>query len=403
MEQSEEEEKLWNFSFILMLIINALVFIGFTMMTPILPKYTISLGATMSMAGLVAGIFAITSIIIRPFAGFSTDRFNKKHLLIVSTVFLAVSALGLKISYNIYTLFFFRIVQGISFSVSVTVINALSTTYMPKERIGEGIGFMGLGYILATAISPNLGLEISARFGFKYVFYLSCIIVMIAAALMTMIPYNPSNKENLNVSKLHIKISDFFAKELIVFAVLACLFTFMNGVIGSFLALLGDERHISNIGYYFTVNAIVILIIRPLSGKLLDNKGLSVIAFPAFIMAMMASLLLVISSSLWMILVVAVLYGIGQSSLSPALQATCVKKLGPSRVGIATSTYFIGYDAGQGLGPIIGGTIAGKFGLTSVFYICAALLFSGIVIYYLYTLNVKKAKSKIVSENLNNN
>ncbi|WP_406542334.1 MFS transporter [Clostridium ljungdahlii] len=170
----------------------------------------------------------------------------------------------------------------------------------------------------------------------------------------------------------------------------------MNGVIGSFLALLGDERHISNIGYYFTVNAIVILIIRPLSGKLLDNKGLSIIAFPAFIMAMMASLLLVISSSLWMILAVAVLYGIGQSSLSPALQATCVKKLGPSKVGIATSTYFIGYDAGQGLGPIIGGTIAGKFGLTSVFYICAALLFSGIVIYYLHTLNAKKQNPKLL-------
>jgi predicted MFS family arabinose efflux permease len=299
-----------------------------------------------------------------------------------------------------YTLFFFRIVQGIAFSISVTVINALSTTYMPKKRIGEGIGFMGLGYILATAISPNLGLEISTRLGFKYVFYLSCIVVMIAVALMSMIPYNPPNKKNLTTNNFQIKINDFFASELTIFAILACLFTFMNGVIGSFLALLGDERHISNIGYYFTVNAIVILIIRPLSGKLLDSKGLSIIAFPAFIMAIAAALLLVISSSLWMILAVAVLYGIGQSSLSPALQATCVKKLGPSRVGIATSTYFIGYDAGQGLGPIIGGTMAGKFGLTSVFYICIALLFAGIVIYYLFTL---KMKYKIANENLNNN
>ncbi len=400
MEQSEEEEKLWNFSFILMLMINSLIFIGFTMMTPILPKYAISLGAAMSIAGLVAGIFAITSITIRPFAGFATDKFNKKHLLIVSTIFLAISSLGLKISYNISTLFFFRIIQGISFSISVTVINALSTSYMPKKRIGEGIGFMGLGYILATAISPNLGLEISTRFGFKYVFYLSCIIVMIAVALITMIPYNPPNKKNLNINNFQIKINDFFAKELVIFAIIACLFTFMNGVIGSFLALLGDERHISNIGYYFTVNAIVILIIRPLSGKLLDNKGLSIIAFPAFTMAMAAALLLAVSTSLWMILAVAILYGIGQSSLSPALQATCVKRLGPSRVGVATSTYFIGYDAGQGLGPIIGGTIAGKFGLTSVFYICGALLFAGIVIYYLYT---SKTKYKIVNEKLNNN
>lgn len=388
MKQSETE-KLWNYSFILMLITNALTFSGFTMMTPILPKYAMSLSATMSIAGLVSGIYAITSIVIRPFAGFSTDKFNKKHILIISTTVLAVSALGLKISYNMYTLFFFRIVQGIAFSVSVTASNALATTYMPKKRIGEGIGFMGLGYIFATAISPNLGLEILNRFGYKYVFYLSFTIVMIAVFLMSMIPYNLPTKKNSNVSKIQIKPSDFFAKELIVFAILACSFTFMNGAIGSFLPLLGDERHIANIGYYFTVNAFVILIIRTLSSKLLDNKGLSFIAFPAFIIAIIAALLLATSTSLWMVLLSAILYGIGQSSFSPALQATCVKKLGPSRVGVATSTYFIGYDAGQGLGPIIGGTIAGKFGLASVFYSCGAMLFAGIVIYYLYTLNTK--------------
>ncbi len=392
MKQSETE-KLWNHSFIIMLITNALVFSGFTMMTPILPKYAMSLSATMSIAGLVSGIYAITSIIIRPFAGFSTDKFNKKHILMISTTVLAVSALGLKISYNMYTLFFFRIVQGIAFSVSVTASNALATTYMPKKRIGEGIGFIGLGYIFATAISPNLGLEISMRFGFKYVFYLSFTIVMIAVSLMSMIPYNSLAKKNSSVSKLQIKPSDFFAKELIVFAILGCSFTFMNGAIGSFLPLLADKRHIANIGYYFTVNAFVILIIRLLSGKLLDNKGLSFIAFPAFIIAMIAALLLGTSTSLWMVLLAAILYGIGQSLFSPALQATCVKKLGSSRVGVATSTYFIGYDAGQGLGPIIGGMIAGKLGLASVFYSCGAMLFAGIVIYYLYTL---KTKSEIL-------
>lgn len=388
--KESEVEKLWNSSYILMLLINTLIFVGFTMMTPVLPKYAISLGATMSIAGLIAGIFAITSIAIRPFAGFSTDKFNKKKLLITSTVFLSLSALGLRISNNMYSLFFFRIVQGISFSMSVTVNNALATAYIPKKRIGEGIGFLGLGYIFATAISPNLGLKISSQFGFKYVFYASCIIIMIAVVLIAMIPYKKPAKETSNTSKFDIKIDDFFDKKLIIFAVLACLFTFMNGAIGSFLALIGDERHISNIGYYFTVNAIVILIIRPISGKVLDKKGLGIIAFPAFILAIVAAVLLGSSKSLWMILLAAIFYGIGQSSLSPALQATCVKKLGPSRVGVATSTYFIGYDAGQGLGPIIGGTIAGKFGLSPLFYSCGVVLFAGIVIYYLYSLNEKR-------------
>lgn len=393
-----EVEKLWNSSYILMLIINALIFTGFTMMTPVLPKYAISLGATMSLAGLIAGVFAITSIAVRPFAGFSTDKFNKKKLLIISTIFLSLSALGLRISTNMYSLFFFRIVQGISFSMSVTVNNALATTYIPKKRIGEGIGFLGLGYIFATAISPNLGLKISSQLGFKYVFYTSCVIIMIAVALIAMIPYSKPNKETSNADKFHIKVNDFFDKRLIIFAVLACLFTFMNGAIGSFLALIGDERHIANIGYYFTVNAIVILIIRPISGKVLDKKGLGIIAFPAFILAIIASILLGSSKSLWMILLAAIFYGIGQSSLSPALQATCVKRLGPSRVGVATSTYFIGYDAGQGLGPIIGGTIAGKFGLAPLFYSCSVILFAGIVIYYLYS---SKEKRKILKSNEN--
>lgn len=399
--KESEVEKLWNSSYILMLIINALIFVGFTMMTPVLPKYAISLGATMSMAGLIAGVFAITSIIIRPFAGFSTDRFNKKYLLIISTIFLSLSALGLRISNNMYSLFFFRIIQGISFSMSVTVNNALATKYIPKEKIGEGIGFLGLGYIFATAISPNLGLKISSGLGFKYVFYASCAIIMVAVLLITRIPYKEPIKETSNVSKFQIKVDDFFDKRLIIFAVLACLFTFMNGAIGSFLALIGDERHIANIGYYFTVNAIVILIIRPISGKLLDKKGLGIIAFPAFILAIVAAVLLGSSKSLWMILLAAIFYGIGQSSLSPALQATCVKKLGPGRVGVATSTYFIGYDAGQGLGPIIGGTIAGKFGLAPLFYSCGVVLFAGVVIYYLYS---SKARHKILKsdENMKN-
>ncbi|PJI08464.1 MULTISPECIES: MFS transporter [Clostridium] len=401
MKESEEVEKLWNSSYILMLIINALIFIGFTMMTPVLPKYAISLGATMSLAGLIAGVFAITSIAIRPFAGFSTDKFNKKKLLIISTIFLSLSALGLRISNNMYALFFFRIVQGISFSMSVTVNNALATKYIPKDKIGEGIGFLGLGYIFATAISPNLGLKISSGFGFKYVFYASCVIIMIAVFLITRIPYKEPIKETSSASKFQIKIDDFFDKRLIIFAVLACLFTFMNGAIGSFLALIGDERHISNIGYYFTVNAIVILIIRPISGKVLDKKGLGIIAFPAFILAIVAAVLLGSSKSLWMILLAAIFYGIGQSSLSPALQATCVKKLGPSRVGVATSTYFIGYDAGQGLGPIIGGTIAGKFGLAPLFYSCGAVLFAGVVIYYLYSLGARHKTLKS-NENMKN-
>ena len=44
------------------------------------------------------------------------------------------------------------------------------------------------------------------------------------------------------------------------------------------------------------------------------------------------------------------------------------------QVGIATSTFYIGADLGQGLGPVICGKISDYSGYTTMFYCVAALI-----------------------------
>ena len=66
----------------------------------------------------------------------------------------------------------------------------------------------------------------------------------------------------------------------------------------------------------------------------------------------------------------------------PALQTECIRTVGLERSGVATSTYYLGGDVGQGLGPMLGGMIAGSMGYEGLFDICGILLLSMTVVFY---------------------
>ena len=58
------------------------------------------------------------------------------------------------------------------------------------------------------------------------------------------------------------------------------------------------------------------------------------------------------------------------------------------RSGVATSTYFLGCDIGQGVGPMIGGfllaRIAGLAGYQSLFALCAVMMLAAMVYFYFF-------------------
>lgn len=362
------------------------------MVSPIITKYATQLGASLTVAGVIAGMFSITALVARPFGGVISDRFNKKRILVVSTTVLAVAALGYFFSVNIPLLIAFRILHGIGFAVSGTANIAIVSNFIPKERMGEGIGYYGLGQIVATAVGPNIGLIIGNAYGFNIAFLVSAIILFVAAALMTRIPYKKITELRSNIKLPHKKIEfqDLIATEILPLALIGGIFSFSNGLVSSFLVLVGDNRDINNIALYFTVNAVCLFIARPVAGKLADKKSLSLILYPASILTAMESLLLSNANVLWIVLVAAVCKAFGQGSAQPTLQSACIKKLGLSRSGVATSTFYIGADIGQGVAPMIGGAIASRYGYNVMFYCCAGLFIAGIIGYYFYDRNDRK-------------
>jgi predicted MFS family arabinose efflux permease len=377
-----EKQTLWSVEYIFLLAINILYALSFYMIMPIIPKYASQLGASLLMAGILAGIFSITALVARPLGGFLADQFNKRWILVGSVMLFSFSAFGCSLSSTIPVLFGFRILNGIAFSISGTSVVALAASIIPKERLGEGIGYFGMGQIISTALGPNIGIWVGQHYSYPHSFGVSGAILLIIALLLIVFPisYRASNSTVPNRASKKLHFSDLIAPNLLPLALLVTVFSMTNGLVSSFLVLVGDERHIDNIGLYFTILAVCLLFVRPIAGRLSDKKGLAIILVPALALTAGESLLLAKASTLTVVLLAAVCKAFGQGSAQPSLQAACIKKLGPERSGVATSTYFIGADIGQGFGPILGGSVAQNYGYTTMFYCSAAILCSILLI-----------------------
>ncbi|OAA91056.1 MFS transporter [Clostridium ljungdahlii] len=106
--ETKKDMKLWNFNFIALLAINTLTFMAFYLVFPLLAKYTSNLGASLSTAGIIVGLFSFTALLIGPFGGVLTDRTSKKYVMIIGTFINGIATLGYGLSPNITFIIFFE-------------------------------------------------------------------------------------------------------------------------------------------------------------------------------------------------------------------------------------------------------------------------------------------------------
>lgn len=374
------KEKLWNAKYSYMVLVNTLICFGFYMITTILTVYLLDVGIDVSKAGVIVGLFSITALVMRPISGYITDHYNQKHLMVLSTLVVSVSVVGYVMTGFLPLILVFRILHGLVFAISSTVIVAMASGYIPKSRFSEGIGYLGLGQIIASAVGPGLGTKIMNLYGVRYSFYIAAGFSMLALLVISLFRYQmPQKKEKRGITSLRSMI----AVEVVHYSFISGCYSFINGVVASFLILFAAQRGLADVSIYFTINAISLFLARPISGKIVDRFGLKYVVYAAVVMTVSALLLLISMNAMWMLLLSAAIRGLAQGALQPSMQAACIQKVGVQKSGTATGTYYLGADIGQGLGPILGGFIAGLWGYQEIFYFCIGLIILTGVVYWI--------------------
>lgn len=378
------KSKLWNIQFISLFLINTLNAFGFYMTMSILSKYLTSIGITIAMAGIVVGMFSITSLVVRPFCGAVSDRLNKSFLLLIALILETIGVAGYALAVNVVIMIIFRIINGIGFCIVSTSLIALATKYIPSSNIGEGIGYLGVSQVIASAVAPGIGIEIADAVGYRSVFVISSVFTIVAIGIVILLKNKLNEKEEKKICKKFEKLSlkTIVATDVLGFTTVSAAYSFINGIITTYLLLFAEERSILGIGSYYTVCAVCLFIFKPFSGKLVDKKGIKYAVYPALLITVLSMIMLGKATGIEMIIISGVLRSIGQGTAMPALQAECIKKVGQERSGVATSTYYLGGDIAQGIGPMIGGSLVTIIGYEYLFDICGLILLFMIAVFY---------------------
>lgn len=377
-----EKTRLWTGSFCLLILLNLSNGIAGQMTIPLVAKFSLSLDPDLTLASTVSGLMSLVSLFVCPFAGLLSDRFNRKTVLLLSSAGYGLALLLHAFAFSIPMLVVLRLITGVFFSIVSVTLVAFSTYFVPKQRMGEGLGYTALASILSQALGPALGLALTDWFGYSVTFFVSGAFGLLGLVVILFMVYP---KDVVPKATKKIAFHDLFAVEFTGFMLLAMLFSSGNGLISTYLAIVAEERGISNIAVFFTVYSVCMVVLRPLAGKLLDRKGIYIILLPSILFAALGMFFIGIGYSLAVMLLASVFKALGQGSGTPSLQAYVVKTLDKSRAGVATSTIMIGQNVGNAIAPIIGSFFVTAYGYEKMF--CGyggILLVAGLLILFLH-------------------
>ena len=373
-----EQTKLWNKSYIMILVLSTFIHSASYMVTPFITKFALSLGAPLTIATTIASLLSVSALVLRPFAGRTSDRFSRKKIILIANTVIIICLVILSRVTSVTALVIVRLIHGIAFSFTGVAMMAFNSMFIPKDRLGEGMGWMALSTIVSQSVGPNLGMWIVERFDYSMTFFAAAAVTLIGVVIFCFIPYSkpetpPSRKFDIN---------DFIAVRLLPYALILCLFSSGNGLITSMLVVYGEYRGIENISMFYTAYSIVMFMVRPFSGKLVDKKGLRIVLYPSLVIAAAGFVILGSAKTLTMVIIAGVLKAIGQGSGSPAIQSTSLKMIGRDKAGVVSSTCYIGADVGNAVAPIVGGYVAEHYGYEIMFNGYAAiLLVLGVIVF----------------------
>jgi MFS family permease len=126
------------------------------------------------------------------------------------------------------------------------------------------------------------------------------------------------------------------------------------------------------------VQAIALLLSRAFAGRLADKYGRASTIIPGVILMVVALALLPLARGFPYFIISASLFGSGFGAAQPATMALLIDRVRPEQRGLATSTYFTGFDLGISIGAILLGVVSQHWGFGVMWSISAACTLLGL-------------------------
>ena len=378
-------EKLWNANYIKIWTVNFLVHFSFMLIVPLLPLYlSETFGATKDTIGMVLTGYSIMALLIRPFSGYLVDSFPRKTVLVIcGTLFFGVFA-GYLAAGSLAAFAVFRTVHGAPFGATTVAASTVAIDAVPSSRRGEAIGYYGLSNNLAMALGPAIAIVLLGAFhnNYKALFWVSLAASFIGLLLELSI-HLP--KRDFVPQKKVLSLDRFFLLHGWREAIGITCFAFSYGILSTYVAIYGKEELgiTGGTGLFFGLCAVGLILSRLTGAKYLRDGKVSRNASMGMCVSLVGYLLFAALHNPYGYYGAALIIGLGNGHMYPAFQTMFINLAEHSQRGTANSSILTSWDAGVGLGVLIGGLCAEFTGYHSAFWVSWLVNLFGVTFYFL--------------------
>lgn len=342
--------------------------LGNSMLIPVLPTMEKELNISAFQSSLIITVYSVIAIIFIPIAGYLSDKWGRKIIIIPSLIIAGIGGLlsgwasiQLKEAYTIILIG--RMLQGIGAAGAFPIVLPLVGDMFRKEKdVSSTLGVIETSNTLGKVLSPILGAFLAGFYWFLpfFAFPLFCLISII---MMIFLVKSPKNKqEALPFKQFLKKMKVTFKREgrwlVSLFLIGGILMFILFGVLFFLSSMLEERYHIGDLkkGFMLAIPLGALCLASYITGKRIhENKVLMKWVSVIGIVVMTVSVFLLnVTNHLWLLIAFFVFSGVGIGVCLPCLDSLITEGIEKDERGTITSLYssmrFVGVAAGP---PVI--------------------------------------------------
>lgn len=396
---------------------TTIVMMGHGIISPVLPLFAKTFGVGAALAGLSISIFGAARLVTNLPAGFLSDRFGRRVLLVGGPVIVTISSILSGLSPNFWMLIASRFVAGAGSAMYMTGAMVLIADVTSPGNRGRVMSIYQGSILLGVSLGPAVGGGVAEIAGVRAPFYVVGALAGIAtvwsfirmpamAVQVTLSGDAPHPQPDLNREPTP-EDAEFdpgrgtfsLARSLMArpeFALVCLLnmsvFLTRTGGRLTLLPLIGEEEvglSFGELGAIFTMMTVLNLLILVPVGTMLDRFGRKAVILPSALLMGVSLAMFAVSSTVWMFVAASVVLGVGSGVLGPAPAAYAADVAPEKARGLAMGMFRTFGDIGFVIGPL------GMGGLADLAGFSFALVFDGVIVVIFAALFVVFARETV--------
>jgi len=363
---------------IALLVTAFFVALGFGLVVPIIPTFARELNATLDQAAAVVSVFALVRLISSAPAGWVTDRFGSRKLIIAGLLIVAASSAAVVTADTYWDLLVLRGVGGIGSAAFVVGMGQYLILTIPNRERGRAQGLLQGSFLIGGASGPAVGGLLVEGFGLTAPFLIYAITLAIAAAIAIAYIADVRGERSTPATDRALLGQVFADRTFWIAMLMALTLNWATQGIRSFaVSVYGIEdlgMSAGAVGIYLTVAAVVHALVLIPGSQAIDRIGRRPMARLGLAIYVVAVGFMALSSTPTQLLIALVLQGMAIGIVS-SVPAAVIADLSPGPVaGRIVGFSTVARDVGVVVGVQAMGSISQRADFAVAFWVTAGLL-----------------------------